>query len=160
MKICGALLLAGLLGGCADPVMQQYEAQQKQDLLSRQLYLVAHPDLNKMDKWSLENGIETPAQIEAGRVARAAIIKQQQEGRQKYVDAHPGLSGEFREAILAGKILVGMNSTEVLASWQTDRWSLVQSTDYGNTSISDWKLDSTYVTFTGGTVSSISFFPQ
>ena len=108
MKICGALLLAGLLGGCADPVMQQYEAQQKQDLLSRQLYLVAHPDLNKMDKWSLENGIETPAQIEAGRVARAAII------------------------------LVGMNSTEVLASWQTDRWSLVQSTDYGNTSISDW----------------------
>jgi hypothetical protein len=151
---------AFLLTGCVDPGMQQYETQRQQDALARQQYITAHPDLDENEKWELQNGIETPAEVESYRVGHAAFLKKQHDGRQKYIDDHPDLSSEIKSAILAGKIVVGMSSDEVLAAWQSDRWTVVDSTDFGDVSISDWKLDDIYVTFKGGMVFSVTYIPQ
>lgn len=37
--------------------------------------------------------------------------------RERYVDEHPWINEETREAILAGEIMIGMLRSQVIASW-------------------------------------------
>jgi hypothetical protein len=144
----------------AVPAGKPYTAPQIEDEFSKRQYIADHPELETLAKMELRDGTITISEAASMSAARAAYLKKQQDGRQKYIDEHPDLSSDIRFAILAGKVIVGMNSQEVLAAWQSDRWTVVHSTDFGDTSISDWKLGDTYVTFKGGTVFSVSYIPQ
>ncbi|HVU28380.1 MAG TPA: hypothetical protein VHG71_11675 [Verrucomicrobiae bacterium] len=161
MKNLLCLFVAGALQtGCVDQAMQQYEVQKQQALLVSNQYIASHPDLSNNEIWELREGMTTPAQIETVKNERANLIRRQFDGRKNYTNSHPELSPEIRSAILAGRVIVGMSAMDVLASWQTDQWQIVDSSDYGNVSISDWKCGETYVTLRNGEVFSVTYIPD
>ena len=52
-----------------------------------------------------------------GRPSEAQIIEANSQRRQGYVSAHPETKPNRKDAILAGKVSIGMSPEEVVASW-------------------------------------------
>lgn len=76
--------------------------------------------------------------IESERETRRALEKAAAEKRRvDYVAAHPELPALFKERIMAGDVVIGMSSKDVIASLGV-RWN-------GNRSVSDYAVDEQWV---------------
>ena len=99
-------------------------------------------------------------QAEKTRLYNLEVPQKRQAARQDYVEKHPDLAPRIRDAILRGDVVAGMDSDQVLASWQDPNWQIVQTTQAGSDSIEDWKHNHTYVTFQNGVVTMVSYIPE
>ncbi|MFC2076875.1 hypothetical protein ACFLT7_07320 [candidate division KSB1 bacterium] len=50
-----------------------------------------------------------------------AVVQIEEARRAGYVEAHPGVNADFREAILRGELMMDMTSDQVIASWGEPR---------------------------------------